>query len=267
MAVSAETLDKVQYYLDESIALSDLVRLDWRRQTDIVQQSFIVARLFADLGESRALLVDGHINQHVKRRALESESVKGFFNRRCHDFGLKGRRIVVFDTVTTRPMGGRGSSRARLHFHGIFELPEGWTRSDLLARLGQVFGNAVVMGQRQFHVSRPDWTEQSSHNGVQAKGPLGKMLYAIKHAGATYRCLDLNDDGKRSRKPPYSRARDNRDAKRLAQGIPSNFNKKVVFADHVSKRHGKEAFEAWIAAEKARQSPPARIAERSRPAA
>ena len=75
-------------------------------------------------------------------------------------------------------------------------------------------------------------------------------MYAIAHAGATYRSLDLND-GKRSRRCPLVRGQCNREASRLARGIPSNFLAEVVFCNHTSKRAGKEAFEAWVKAEHA----------------
>lgn len=145
--ITVELLDKVCLYLDGAVQLSHLARSDWRRQTDVLQLAFECARLFADLETApstppRYLLVDGHINDRIKQQACASGDVKGFFNRRCHDQGVKGRRVIVFDTVTTRAMGGRGTGRARLHFHGVFELPAGWLETDLRARLGVVFGRA-----------------------------------------------------------------------------------------------------------------------------
>jgi hypothetical protein len=106
------------------------------------------------------------------------------------------------------------------------------------------------MGRRQFHASSPDWTQHHSHNGACAVGPLGKLLYAIQHAGAMYNSLHLNEDGKRSRKAPRVRSQCNRKAAPVAQGIPSNFTAEVVFADTASKRAGKGAFEAWVKAER-----------------
>lgn len=252
MALSAEQLDKLRLYLDKAVALEDLARSDWKRQTDVLRQAFIVARMFTDLGH-RAVLIDGHVAQKRKAEALSDGAIKQFFNRRCHDVGLKGRRLVIFDTVTTRAMGGRGNSRARLHFHGVFEVPEGWSKAELLRRLERVFGRAREMGRRQFHLSTIDWAKCSTHNGVTASGPLGKMLYAIKHAGSTYRCLDLNE-GKRSRRAPPARGTCNRTADRLARGVPSNFNKDVVLCDTRSKQAGKEAFEGWLSAEKKRRN-------------
>jgi hypothetical protein len=164
--------------------------------------------------------------------------------------------VLLFDTVTTRKMGGRGSGRDKLHFHAVFELPHGWSRAELLRRLKKVFGDAGAMGRRQFHVSNPRWDQHHSHNGVKAYGPFGKIIYAIAHAGSTYRSLDLND-GKRSRRSPTSRGACNRKAVGLARGIPSNFNAEIVFCDHVSKKAGKEAFEAWVKSEQAQRRLPA----------
>jgi hypothetical protein len=234
MAIAPAVLDDVRRHLDKSIAYVHLARFDWRRQTDALQETFIVARLLADLG-SRAVFVDGHIHDRVKLRALEApDGVKRFFNRRFHDLGFKSRRVLFFDTLSTNRMGGRGSGRARLHFHGVFELPAGWTRADLKRLLAKVFGDAEAMGRRQFHISEPRWDQHHTHNDVQVTGPLGKIIYAIAHAGTTYKDLGLNE-GKRSRKSPASRGAVNRTAKGLARGIPSNFNSAIVFCDHISK--------------------------------
>ena len=240
-------------HLGDVVHFDDLTRYEWRLQTDVVQQLFITAALFACGAE--VVQVDGHINVNLKKRALEHKGgVKRFFNKRCHDLRLTSRRVIVFDTVTTNRMGQRSSGRDKLHFHGAFELPAGWSRAALLRVLEKVFGRAAIegrwMGRRQFHASSPDWTQHHSHNGACAVGPLGKFLYAIQHAGATYNSLQLNEDGKRSRKAPSVRGQCNRKAARLAQGIPSNFTAEVVFADTASKRAGKGGFEAWVKAER-----------------
>jgi hypothetical protein len=255
LALTADRLDEVRRHLDKAVSFNHLARFDWRRQTDCVQQAFIAARLFADCGTS-AIFVDGHINDFVKVKALDDPrvKVKAFFNRRFHDLGFKFRRIIYFDTLATRSMGKRGSGRHRLHFHAIFELPPGWTKADLQRLLENVFGKAAPMGQRQFHFSKPRWDQHHTHNEVQVNGPLGKLTYAMAHAGTTYHNLDLND-GKRSRSSPASRGRCNRKASALARGIPSNFNAEIVFCDHVSKRAGKEAFEAWVKSEQAMRRP------------
>ncbi len=247
MKLTPEQIDRISFYIDDdALLISDLSRYDWRRQTDTVKQLFYVARMFADLGENRVVMVDGHISTRVKALALTSSSLKGFFNRRCHDYGLKSRRLILLDAVATSKTGGRGKGRSKLHFHGFFELPDGWTKTDLSKVLEQVFGRATPMGQRQFHMSSQDWTKAHSCNGVRARGAIGKLFYSLDHLGATYSCLDLNE-GKRSRRAPSSRGADNRDSKRLARGIPSNFNAKAVFCDTKSKQLAKEAFEAWVA--------------------
>jgi len=249
-----ERLDELRRHITTAVAINQLARSDWRRQTDCIQQAFIVARLFVDCGPA-AVFVDGHINDHVKIRALsDPRGVKGFFNRRFHDLGFKWRRVVVFDTYTTRKLGKRGSGRDRLHFHGVFELPRGGTRASLQAVLERVFGMARPMGKRQFHFSTARWDQRHTHNGVRMAGPLGKLAYVMAHAGATYLSLGLNGD-KRSRRSPISRGRYNRGASGLARGIPSNFNADIVFCDNVSKRAGKEAFNAWVKAERILRRP------------
>ncbi len=248
MSITPEHLRKTVHHLSASVTFNDLARRDWRRQTDAVKLTFVVARLFADLGP-RVVFVDGNINDRVKLTALSAPAgVKGFFNRRLHDAGIKSRRVMVYDTFTTRKMGRRGSGRDKLHFHAAFELPDGWTQAELLRRLRKAFGNAGALGRRQFHVSAPRWDRHHSHNGVKAEGPIGKIMYAIAHAGATYRSLDLNN-GKWSRRCPRVRGQCNRRASGLARGIPSNFAAGIIFCDHASKRAGKDAFEAWIKAE------------------
>jgi hypothetical protein len=254
VALTAEHLNEIRRHLDRAVSFTHLARFDWRRQTDCVQQAFIAARVFVDCGQA-GVFVDGHINEHVKARALDDpRGVKGFFNRRFHDLGFKARRVIFFDTLATRKMGRRASGRDKLHFHGIFELPRGWKKADLQKLLERVFGKATPMGQRQFHFSTPRWDQHHTHNDVQVNGPLGKMTYAMAHAGATYRSLDLND-GKRSRSSPASRGGCNRKAVGLARGIPSNFNAEIVFCDQVSKRAGKEAFDTWVKSEQLMRRP------------
>ena len=252
MPISPELLTEVRRYLDKAVSFNDLARRDWRRQTDCVQLAFIGARLFAELG-FEVVLVDGHINDYVKRDAVDDKrGVKGFFNRRFHDCGFKSRRVVIFDTYTTHKMGTRGSGRHKLHFHGAFELPFGWPKAELKRRLEKVFGKADVMGRRQFQFSSPRDEQHYTHNDVRVTGALGKMIYAIAHAGATYENLGLNG-GKRSRSSPPSRRSCNRKATGLAKGIPSNFNREIVFCDHLSKKAGKEAFNSWVKSEQARR--------------
>lgn len=196
------------------------------------------------------MLVDGHINQWLKAEAIASGDPKKFFNKRCHDYGLSGRRMIIYDTVTSNEMGGRGSGKARLHFHGMIEQPEDMNREKFVERLEKVFGKASVMGQRQFHLTGASWKHHFTFAGVQVHGPLGKLMYAIKHAGSAYMSLGLNEEGKRSRKAPASRRACNRQAMRLAKSNPSHFNRAVVFFDRVSKQAGERAFNAWVAAER-----------------
>lgn len=253
MAISADHLDRVRIALSGALNFKDLGRTDWKRQNDVIQEVFCFATMVADLGD-RAILVDGRISTRLCRLALASGNLKRFFNGRCHDAGLKTRRIIMFDTVTTGGMGGRGNKPELLHFHGLFEIPEGTNKQILQILLGKVFGKAESLGRRQFHFSHPSWSEHYTHNGVQAKGAIGKMLYAVKNAGPTYRVLKLNEDERRSRATPKSR-RSNPDATRLAKAVPSNFNKKIVLCDHRSTRAGREAYEAWVSAERLRDQP------------
>jgi hypothetical protein len=254
LALTDEQLTEVRRHLDKAVTFDQLARCDWRRQTDCVRNAFIAARLFADCGAS-VLFVDGHINDHVKVKALDDpRGVKAAFNRRFHNLGFKARRVIVFDTCSTRKMGRRGSGRDKLHFHGFIELPRGWTRSSFERLLERVFGKARPMGKRQFHFSPPRWDQHYTFNDVQVTGPLGKLVYALAHAGTTYHNLGLND-GKRSRSCPAARGHYNRAATGLARGIPSNFNSAIVFVDSLSKRAGKEAFDAWVKAERALRQP------------
>lgn len=240
--------------LGGAVSYDHLSRFDWRRQTDSVQQAFAVAAIFTLYPQ--AVFVDGQINDYVKRDALEHPAgVKAFFNRRFHDCGFKNPRIIFYDTKQDRKLGGgrRGSGRDKLHFHGVFVLPAGWTRADLKRLLAKVFGAAPAMGQRQFHCSAPDMDQHYTHNGVQAFGPVGKALYSVSHAGTTYRDLELNENGKRSRRAPKARGGYNQGSEGLARGIPSNFNSDIVFCDHAAKRAGKLFFDMWVKAERERR--------------
>lgn len=256
MTITPLQLDAVRLFLGGAIAIKDLGRTDWRRQNDVVREAFCLARLFADCGP-RAVFVDGHLSRPVMAE-IGPTNIKGAINRRCHDQGLKGRRIFIFDTVSSNNTGNRAATADKLHFHGAIEMPAGWSAKDMIAVLGKVFGVAPELGNRQFHLSGPKWDEHYTHNGVRVTGPFGKLLYGIKNAGPTYRVLGLNDGGKRSRSAPRSRAADNRLATRLAKAVPSNFNSAIVFADNATKAGGQEAFVAWLAAERSRLSPPPR---------
>ena len=253
MSVSDETIDLVRIQLDDAVQLSHLTRHDWRRQTDAVKVAFVAARMFTDLGD-RAIFVDGRIDLRLIEEAVESGNPKGFFNRRCHDKKLTSRRLILFDTVEKKGRGRTSSGKANLHFHAVFELPKGKREGQLQDQLKAVFGAALTLGRRQFHVSSPDWSKRCSHNGVQIHGPLGKLAYMFDHAGATYSALGLNEGGKRSRRAPACRGANNRRGTGLARGIPSNFLAKILFYDRVSGQAAKETFEAWVRAEQLRCS-------------
>lgn len=253
MTITPVQLDAVRLFLGGAISIKDLGRTDWKRQNDVVREAFCMARLFADCGP-RAVFVDGHLSRRVMAE-IGPTNIKGAINRRCHDQGLNGRRIFIFDTVSSNNTGNRAATAGKLHFHGAIEMPAGWSAKDMIAILGKVFGVAPELGHRQFHLSGPDWAEHYTHNGVRVTGPLGKLLYGIKNAGPTYRVLGLNEGGKRSRSAPRGRALDNRRATRLAKAVPSNFNSAIVFADNATKAAGQEAFVAWLAAERARLAP------------
>lgn len=243
--VSDATFRKVERHIENVVTIDDLARLDWKRQTDVVQDVFLVATMFAELG-NRAVFIDGNISDNLKHAALTSPAgVKQFFNRRCHDQGIKSRRFFVIDTVSTRSMGKRGRGPWKLHIHGVFELREGQSQASLIRELEKVFGKAASMGRRQFHVARPQEDKHFTLQGRQGVGAIGKLLYALAHVGATYRDLELNG-GKRSRKAPTSRRIYNEKAQGLARGIPSNFNSAVVFADSASKRAARLAFTGWV---------------------
>lgn len=255
MSATPAQLTELQRHLGKAVGLTDLTRFDWRRQTDIVQLMFIVARLFVDLTQD-VVFVDGLINDHVRRQAIESKGgVKQFFNRRFHDTGFKTRRVLIFDTLGTKKMEGPGSGRHKLHFHAVIERPSGCSDATLKLLLGKIFGVVANVGRRQFHVSEPEWSKHYTHNGIQVIGPLGKVIYALTHAGTTYANLGLNGD-KRSRRSPPSRGLCNCTATGLARGIPSNFVAGVVFCDHASRRAGKESFDAWVKVRKVRVQDP-----------
>jgi len=262
MAITADVLDRVLAHVQETVVFGDLARTDWRRQTDTVKDVFIAGRIFADLGP-RAIIVDGRMKTSVIRQALRAmhggETLTGFFNGRCHDAGLTGRRLIVYDTKTNNDVvDGQGNSRARLHFHGVFELPEATTFAQLRDVLRKVFGKAAEIERFQLRL-KPiisgvgQDVPHHSLQGATAYGPMGKVFYALAHAGSTYATLGLNEAGKRSRSAPWQGAA-NRAGKRLAKGVPSNFNREVVFCDRASVQLGREAFEAWVGRERELQA-------------
>lgn len=254
-----EQLDKIRYYIGDAISVDDLTRSEWRLQTDILQQVFVAASMFT-LIEKRAVFVDGRISVSVQRKALASGDVKAFFNRRCHDFGLKGQRLIYFDTVGSQRMRG-GNNNTQLHFHALLEFPERQSKKQFLALLKRVFGDARELGKRQFHFPKPDWETGFTHGSVRIEGPLGKLFYSTKNAGAAYAILKLNRDGARSRAAPKARGSINKRSKGIAKGTPSNFNAEVVICDRFSKQQGKIAFDAWYRDEKKKLSRNANVSK------
>lgn len=210
--------------------------------------------MISELGD-RAVLVDGTFSRKVRAEAIASGDPIGYLNARCHRFGLTTRRLLVLDT-TSSDDGKPLHSLDRLHWHGIFEKRPGMSKKAFADLLRKVFGRAKNeetgrdMGARQFHIVGPDYTKGYSHNSVHAKGALGKLFYALRHAGTTYNDLGYNGDRGR-REGPQSRMVCNAKAAGLAKGKASNFNKEIVLCDAASKRAGKAAFEAWVEAEKA----------------
>lgn len=249
--MTPEQLDKLRYYLGNTISIEHLARNEWRLQSDILRQTFIAADMFVRL-ETRAVFVDGRISVDVGKRALGSGDVKSFFNRRCHDFGLKGRRLIYFDTVSTPKIRG-GNHNTLLHFHALLEFPERKTWKQFQAILKRIFGDAKELGQRQFHKSAPDWKAGFTHGVTRADGPIGKIFYSTKNAGAAYRVLCLNKDGARSRAAPVARGRVNKRSIGIAKGSPSNFNARVVICDRISQQQGRAAFNLWLKDEAAKR--------------
>lgn len=219
----------------------------WLKQTDVFKQAHIVAALIAIYGQ-RALFFDCRIDQRLTQQAWEGGNIRRFFNRRFHDKGVHWQRLVYFQTTSTK-RGGDGKRKrglANLHVHALIVIPERQSLKQIREELAKVFGRAPGMGDLiQFKHVKPDWTKQSTFNGVTAKGPIGKILYVQQGMGGTYNDLDLNN-GKRSRKAPIERLRCTRHAKRLAQGVPSHFNAKATSCDHVSTRAGELAFTEWL---------------------
>lgn len=226
----------------------------------------MAAAMIAIYGE-RAVFVDGRIDINLTAVAAEDGNIKGFFNRRFHDKGVDWQRLVYFQTVSTRRWGEkRKRGVANLHFHALMILPERQTLKQIRTTLETVFGKAGNMGGKiQFKISKPDWQESYSFNGVRAEGPIGKILYVQQGMGGTFNDLNLNE-GKRSRKAPIERLRCNRQAKGLARGIPSNFNFKAALCDHVSMDAGRRAFLAWLKEERELERQRKIIAARERAA-
>ena len=234
------------------VRTGDLQRSDWRRQTDAVQLVAVVAQMEAEASE-RVVLVDGRIANTAMMEAISSGNPKRYFNRQCHDRGLKCRRVVVLDTKATKRMAAGERMRlgkANLHFHAVFLLDEDRGRPWLAGRLRAVFGEAVALGPRQFRYAVPNPAQHKTFSERQGHGIVGKLCYMLDHAGSTYATLNLNEAGRRSRRAPTTRRRCNEQSEGLAQGLPRNFLSGIVICDDASKREARKAFEAWIGADR-----------------
>lgn len=263
--ISSAQLGRFSHAIRETVEWDDLQRKDWKSQTDAVRVAASAATLAAMDG-GQVVLIDIRIDLHLAHAAVTSGNPKGYFSKRWHDrmapWAANVSRVMVYDAVTTRGMGGRGVGAARLHVHGAFFIPSGRSVAAFRRELEKVFGKPGKLGRRQMHVGKPDHQRHFTFNGARGRGAIGKMLYAISHAGATYRSLGLNDDGKRSRCAPKSRGGCNKQSKRLAKGTGSNFAGKVVLIDHKTKRLSKELFENWITQERRKRGSPKQTARR-----
>lgn len=252
--------------IGETVRWDDLQRKDWKSQTDVVRAVVATAALGAMDG-GRVELIDIRIDQHLTHAAVSSGDPKGYFNKRWHGrmmpWATDIQRVLVYDAKTTRAMGGRGTGASRLHVHGAFFIPNGRSVASFKRELEKVFGAPGAMGRRQMHSTKPDHKRHASHNGAQGRGAVGKMLYALNHAGATYASLKLNEGGKRSRRAPQSRSNCNRQSKRLAKGVGSNFTSKVTMIDNKTKRLSRNMFLDWIAHERLKHGSPKRTARRT----
>lgn len=246
MSYSSKQDAEIARLLNGVIEGEDLTRTTWKNQTDAVKFHFIVAQMAAE-DSSRLWLVDGRISTDTITCALSSKfaSPKDYFAKRCHDKGLSCRRLIFLDTKSTNGMGKRANHKANLHFHAFLFLSEGETEKWLRQKLRCVFGTAAALGAKQFKYSAPDNEKAYTFSDRKGAGAAGKLNYNLSHAGASHRALELNKDGKRSRKAPSWRRKYNKNSKGLAAGVPSNFLRNAI-CDTSSKQEGKKAFDAWV---------------------
>jgi len=250
MAYEQTQLPAFERAVTTTIRKADLQRSDWKRQTDAVKLMCVAAQMIAEDPE-RVFLIDVRIETSVIGEALRSGNPKGFFNQRCHDKGLKCRRIIILDTKSGRGMDEAGNQASNLHGHGVVMVPKGKGKQWLIERMRAVFGAANTLGARQFEVKQEDPEKHFTFAGRRGTGISGKMCYMMSHAGTTHSNLKLNDEGKRSRQAPKTQRVCNAKSKGLAAGIPSNFLSKIAIVDNESKRAAKQAFEAWMKADDA----------------
>ncbi len=245
MAHNHNQLTEFVREVTQLVPRADIRRRDWKRQTDAVRLACVASQMWSEDPE-RVVLVDGRIENGLIREALNSGSIKGFFNRRCHDKKLKCRRLIVFDTKSGNGMDEKANKLSNLHFHAIFLLGKGDDRLWLMDRLRAVFGHARILGSRQFWLGVPDRESHHSFAGRRGVGINGKICYMLSHAGTTHASLNLNAEGRRSRKAPATRRRCNAQSGGLAAGKPSNFLSDIVICDNASKREAEKAFDAWM---------------------
>lgn len=245
MAYQNEHLPKFIKLVTETVGRNDLQRTDWRRQTDAVQLTCILAQMVSE-DDDHVFLVDGRIETSLIRDAVSSGDPKKFFSQRCHDKGLKCRRVIILDTKSRNGMDEKANKISNLHFHGIFMLDSTQDKKWLLHKLREVFGAAYTLGARQFIIKNQNPDLHYTYAGRRGTGISGKLGYMLAHAGTTHAILKLNEGGKRSRKAPKTRRTCNKKAKGLAAGVPSNFLRSITICDNISKREGRKAFEAWM---------------------
>jgi len=234
-----------------ALSINDLQSVDWSRQTDIVKQIHTAAAMICSAPE-KAIFVDGRISTDLIQQAISTGDVKNFFNQRLHKTeAANWSRLIYFETPSTRRMGVKKRGRSNLHFHALFVLPERKSNKQIRDVLSAVFGKAPKI-PNQFYIKAPNWTEASSFKGKQVSGPLGKLIYLMKGTGASYNDLNLNN-GKRQRKVPVERRAYNKNARGFAQGIPSNFNSKLVLCDRSSLQQGRRSFVEWVKAQRGQQ--------------
>lgn len=247
MADTEEQASVVAGIIADTVKFEHLRSKRFDRQTDAVQLSFAVAQMEAQRG-CAVMLVDGLIKTSLQTEALNyKKGPQAYFSQRCHDKGLKCRRIIILDAKSTKTMSSKSTGEGILHFHGIFLLEGNMNERWLRQRLTAVFGNAGIARRNQFKVGQPDNAKSHSYAGQTCSGITGKLAYMLHHVGATCSRLKLNEDGKRSRRAPTTRRKANVNAEGLAKGIPSNFVGKVLIWDTQTRKQAKAAFNIWYA--------------------
>jgi len=250
MTYSADQAVRIAELVKEAAPIGHLKSRRFHMQTDAVQLAFAAAQMEAQ-ENSRAVLIDGLIDTRLQTKALNYKGgPQAFFSLRCHEKGLKCRRIIFLDYKSTRTMSTKATGEGLLHFHAIFLIPPGkaaerWLRKKMTA----VFGFAVKARKYQFNLGDADETKGHRYAGQECIGIIGKLSYMLSHVGTTCSQLGMNQGGKRSRSAPLARRRANEDGQGWAKGNPSNFvPKKALIWDTETRRIAQEAFQAWYIA-------------------